>query len=177
MQSIRSSHKSLEPEQITDNFIRAIGDEWMLITAGTPDNFNTMTASWGSVGVLWNLPVAICFIRPTRHTYHFTETQDYFTLSFFTDQHKDILSYCGSHSGKNVDKIAETGLQPMLTDNLSIGFEQSRLCLECRKIYFDDLKPAHFLMPDTDDKFYPGKDYHRMYIGEIRNAYIKSLGS
>jgi flavin reductase (DIM6/NTAB) family NADH-FMN oxidoreductase RutF len=173
MDSILSTHQKTEAKNLTDNFFQAIDDEWMLISAGTPKSFNTMTASWGTIGILWNRTVAICFIRPTRHTFGFTEDQEFFSLSFFSKEHKSILRFCGAQSGRDVNKIKETGLIPLLTENQSIGFEQSRLCLECRKIYFDDLKPDHFLLPDTDKNFYPKKDYHRMYVGEITNVYIK----
>lgn len=173
MKSIETTHGRIEPSELDDNFFRTIGDEWMLITAGNPEEFNTMTASWGGIGILWNKPVAICFIRPTRHTYSFSEREDYFTLTFFTDEYKKTLQYCGTKSGKDVNKIEVTGLIPLLTENQSVGFEQSRLCLECKKIYFDDLKPEQFLLPGADKTFYPKKDYHRMYIAEILNVYKK----
>jgi flavin reductase (DIM6/NTAB) family NADH-FMN oxidoreductase RutF len=173
MKAINSLFKKSNASLLDDNFIKTIGDEWMLITAGTHEKFNTMTASWGSMGVLWNKPIAICFIRPTRHTYSFANETDIFTLSFFTSKEKKILSYCGANSGRNVDKIAETGLIPLLMENGGIAFEQARLCLECRKIYYDDLKPQHFLNPTIDKKNYPLKDYHRFFIGEIVGTYKK----
>lgn len=173
MQKIENYFETIHPENLADNFIRAIGKDWMLITAGTPDKFNTMTASWGSVGVLWNKPIAICFIRPTRFTFGFANENEIFTLSFFTEKERDILNFCGTKSGKNVDKISQTGLIPLVTEHGSIGYEQSRLCIECRKIYFDDLKPENFLLPGVESKQYPKKDYHRIYIGEIVNCYSK----
>jgi flavin reductase (DIM6/NTAB) family NADH-FMN oxidoreductase RutF len=161
----------IDPSRLTGNCIRIIGDEWMLITAGTPEKFNTMTASWGTMGVLWDKPVAICFIRPTRHTFSFANAGEFFTLSFFTADHRKILNYCGAHSGRNVDKIAATGLKPLLTENNGITFEQSRLCFECRKLYADDLKPDKFIFPSLETRNYPRKDYHRFFIGEILNCY------
>jgi flavin reductase (DIM6/NTAB) family NADH-FMN oxidoreductase RutF len=158
---------------LPDNFVKIIGDEWLLITCGTPDKFNTMTASWGTIGVLWNKPVAICFIRPTRYTYGFANSNDTFTVSFFTEKEKAILQYCGSNSGKDVNKIEKTGLIPLKTESGAVSFKQSRLIFECRKIYFDDLKPQNFLLPETDKRNYPLKDYHRMFIGEILNVYLK----
>lgn len=171
METISSFFKTTPPDQINDNVIKLIGTDWMLITAGNLEKFNTMTASWGSMGVLWNKPVAFCFIRPTRFTYNFSETNEYFTLSFFTEAERKILNFCGAKSGRNIDKIKNTGLIPLLTENNSIGYKQARLCLECKKIYFEDLNPEKILDSDTDSKFYPKKDYHRMYIGEITNCY------
>jgi flavin reductase (DIM6/NTAB) family NADH-FMN oxidoreductase RutF len=173
MQKIEDLFEKIEPDTLRDNFIQAIGNEWMLITAGTPDHFNTMTASWGAIGVFWHKPVAICFIRPTRHTFGFASHNDVFTLSFFSDKEHDILNFCGTKSGRDTDKIAATGLIPLETENKSIGYAQSRLCVECRKIYYDDLKPGQFLMPGADKRIYPKKDYHRMFVGEILNCYKK----
>lgn len=173
METINTFFKKIEVTEITDNFFKAIKDDWMLITAGNPDKFNTMTASWGAVGVLWNKTIAICFIRPTRYTYSFVNENDIFTLSFFSDKERSILQYCGTKSGRDVDKIAKTGLIPLITTSEGISFQQARFSLECRKIYFDDLKPGNFLLPDTDKKNYPQKDYHRMFIGEILTAYSK----
>ncbi len=173
MNTVNQLFKKIEPTSIEDNFINIIGEKWMLITAGTPEKFNTMTASWGAMGVLWNKSVAICFIRPTRHTFNFANNHEIFTLSFLDEKDRRILNYCGSHSGKNVNKIEATGLKPLITENLGIIFEQSRLSIECRKIYFDDLRPDHFLDLWIDRDNYPKKDYHRFFIGEIVGTYQK----
>ena len=101
MNFIDSHFKVVPPQQLTDNFIKLIGNDWMLITAGSEDKFNTMTASWGAAGILWNKPVAICFIRPTRYTFNFANQENIFTLSFFHETERYILNYCGSKSGKD----------------------------------------------------------------------------
>ncbi|MCG8701319.1 MAG: flavin reductase, partial [Bacteroidales bacterium] len=100
----------LELHNYTENVFEKIGREWMLLTAGTSKSFNTMTASWGTLGVLWHKPVAIGFIRPTRHTFKFAEENDMFTMSFMKPEDKDILTYCGSHSGSQVNKCEEIGM-------------------------------------------------------------------
>jgi flavin reductase (DIM6/NTAB) family NADH-FMN oxidoreductase RutF len=138
----------------------------MLISAGTPDHFNTMTASWGSLGELWFKPVCFCFVRPQRYTYEFMEQYDAFTLSFFAERYKPQLNFCGSRSGRETDKARECGFTPLPADNGSVYFGEARLVLECRKIYFQDLEPEHFLL-DGLMKNYPKDDFHRMYIGEI----------
>jgi flavin reductase (DIM6/NTAB) family NADH-FMN oxidoreductase RutF len=155
-----------DPETIQENFIKLIGSDWMLVTAGNLKSYNTMTAAWGSAGFLWNRPVAVCYIRPTRHTFKFIEENDCFTLSFFAEVYRSMLNFCGNRSGKDVDKIKETGLVPIETKNGNIFFEQSKLVLECKKIYSDDIVPEKFIDKNIE-KIYPLKDYHRMYIGEI----------
>jgi len=159
----------ISTDDIIDNPFKLIGTDWMLITAGTKESFNTMTAGWGGMGILWKMQVAFCFVRPTRYTYRFMEKNKYFTLSFFDEKYRDILNICGTKSGRDIDKIKETGLKPLETKMGNIYFEQSRLVLECRKIYFDDIKPEHFLESKIHNA-YPEKDYHRLYIGEIKTC-------
>jgi flavin reductase (DIM6/NTAB) family NADH-FMN oxidoreductase RutF len=157
--------KEINPENLVDNPFKLIGKDWMLITAGTRESFNTMTGAWGGLGVLWYKNVCFCVIRPNRYTYEFMEKCSSYTLSFLEEQYRDVLTYCGTKSGRDVNKVTETGLTPVF-DNDSIYFAEARLVLICKKIYFQDMIPAHFLDPAIDE-FYPLKDYHRMYVGEI----------
>jgi flavin reductase (DIM6/NTAB) family NADH-FMN oxidoreductase RutF len=161
-------------ESLKDNFFSRIDNDWMLITAGTMTRFNTMTASWGTMGILWNRPVAICFIRPQRFTFQFAEKHSCFTLSFLEEKYRDILNFCGSHSGKDTDKIAKTGLKPVELGAESISFEQARLIFECRKLYTDFINPENFIVHDIIRKNYPEADFHRFFIGEIVNCYSRN---
>ncbi|HNW98389.1 MAG TPA: flavin reductase [Bacteroidales bacterium] len=160
----------IDPENLNENFIKLIGRDWMLITAGNIKSFNTMTAAWGSIGFLWNRPVALCYVRPTRFTFDFMEKNNDFTLSFFEEQYKDALNVCGVKSGRDTDKIKETGLIPMETKNGNIYFKQARLVMECKKIYTDFIFPEKFI-DKSIDKNYPLKDYHKMYIGQIMHCF------
>lgn len=164
---MNNQFENINIKSLTKNTFKLIDDDWMLITAGTADHFNTMTASWGTLGILWNKPVAICFIRPQRYTFEFANSNAFFTLSFFPPEHHKILQYCGAHSGKDVDKIKETGLMPLLTENGNVYFEQASLMMECQKIYEDDLKHENFIIPEIAKKVYAKNDFHRFYIGEI----------
>lgn len=163
----------IRPEDIGDNVFKLIGSDWMLITAGTRDFFNMMTASWGGLGVLWNRNIAICFIRPQRYTYDFMERSESFTLSFFGEDHREALKLCGSKSGRQVDKTAAAGLTAVTTQSGAVYFAEARLVLECRKIYFQDLDPTHFL-DSAIHRNYPSRDYHRMYLGEIVRCLVKA---
>lgn len=165
-------YSEIQPERLSVNAIELIGNQWMLITAGSPDRFNTMTASWGGMGVLWNKPVVFIFVRPQRFTFQFTESADHFTCCFFSDSYRKVLNYCGAHSGRDADKIAATGLTPFQTLHGSVAFTEAKLVIECRKIYARDIDPAGFLSPDLI-KNYPNKDFHRQYIGEITWCGIK----
>lgn len=161
----------IDIKTIDKNMFSAIGDDWMLITAGTPEKCNTMTASWGGLGVLWGKNVATIYIRAQRYTYEFVESSDYFTLSFLGKEHRKALAFCGSNSGRDVDKIKECSFTVAAGAGSAPYFEEANLVLVCKKIYWQDIDPSHFLCPDIDTKHYPEKDYHRMYIGEIVESY------
>lgn len=163
--------KEIQSEQLTDNTFKLISSDWMLITAGTLKSFNTMTASWGGFGVLWNKKVCFCFIRHSRYTYEFMEKSKGFTLCFFEEKYRDVLNFCGSKSGRNVDKIAKTGIHPV-EGTYGVYFNEARLVLECNKIYFQDIDPKNFLDINIESNYRNG-DYHRMYIGEIMKCFIK----
>ncbi len=159
------SLKRIDAADITDNPFSLIGDDWMLITSGTMDSHNMMTASWGGLGILWHKPVSFIFIRPQRHTYTYVEENDVYTLNFLEEKYRDVLKYCGSRSGRDVNKTMETGLTPVESDNGCVYFAEARLVVECRTIYYQDIDPVHFLSPDIE-KLYKD-DYHRMYVGEV----------
>jgi flavin reductase (DIM6/NTAB) family NADH-FMN oxidoreductase RutF len=152
-----------------------IGSEWMLITAGDvskdKSSWNTMTASWGGLGVLWGRDVAFMFIRPSRQTYHLANTSGLFTLSFFDESYRKALDLCGVKSGRDIDKASEAGLTPVVFSSGSaagaVGFKEAKEVIVCRKLYTHDFEPSKFLDPDSIEKAYNGHDYHRMFIGEI----------
>jgi flavin reductase (DIM6/NTAB) family NADH-FMN oxidoreductase RutF len=139
----------------------------MLITAGALGAYNTMTASWGAWGHLWNRDVTICYVRPERYTYEFMERNPIYTLSFFDESWKKALEYCGSHSGREVDKGRETGLIPFTTPAGAVSFEQAQLVLECHKLYAGDLAADGFVDQAPREEFYEQGDFHRFYVGEI----------
>lgn len=162
----------IKPEKIRDNLFDLIGRQWMLVTAGTPEKFNTMTASWGGAGILWGKPVAFSFIRPQRYTFEFMEKCDRYTLSFYDEGYRDALNFCGAHSGRDTDKVAATGLTPAF-DGDAVYFDEAKLVLVCRKLYRQDLDPAAFLDPACK-KQYTGGDFHRIYVGGIEKVLAKN---
>lgn len=165
--------KKIDITELNFNPFTKIGKEWTLITAGNKENFNTMTASWGQLGVLWNKNVFTCYIRPNRYTYEFIEDGEYFTASFFGEDFRKALSFCGSHSGRDCDKMAETGLVPTEIDGC-MTFEQADMVIVCRKLYSYDLQESGFLTDDgIPEQFFSKDPYHRAYISEITAVYVK----
>ncbi|MDR1469518.1 MAG: flavin reductase [Spirochaetaceae bacterium] len=162
---------------------KRIGDEWMLISAGDVSsdkgNWNTMTASWGGLGVLWGKNVAFMFIRPVRHTFSFVNAASLFTLSFFDTSHHKALGIAGAQSGRDIDKAAGCALTPIVfaggAADGAVSFKEAKDIIVCKKLYTHDFDPARFLDPSIDSACYPAKDYHRMFIGEVVS--VKARGA
>jgi flavin reductase (DIM6/NTAB) family NADH-FMN oxidoreductase RutF len=149
-----------------------IGDEWMLLTAGNEQKCNTMTVSWGSLGILWSKPVATVYVRPTRYTLEFLDREKTFSLSVLGEEHHAALNYCGSHSGRGGEKIKAAGLTTMFEDGTPY-FREAKTVLVCRKLYRQDFDPACFADKSLDAANYPKKDYHIMFVGEIQKVLVK----
>lgn len=167
--------KKISVSELKDNMFDAIGKEWMLVTAGMPEKFNMMTASWGGTGILWGKPVAFIFIRPERYTYEFIEKGDTLTLSFLGEAHRDIHKICGSQSGRDIDKVAASGLKPYVTENGNIAYEQARLILECKKLYADFIDADNFVDKLLISRWYGEGHggFHKIYILEIQNVLVE----
>ena len=168
--------KEIATSELKDNVFETIGKEWMLVTAGTREKFNMMTASWGGLGVLWGKPVAFVFIRPERYTFGLVEKEDMFTLSFLGRAHREIYNICGSKSGRDTDKVAATGLKPLFTPTGNVSYEQARLTLECRKLYADMIRSEQFIDKSNIERWYGSSHggYHKMYVAEIVHAWVGS---
>jgi len=162
----------ISPYEIKDNVFTAIGKDWMLLTAGNREHFNTMTVSWGFLGVIWRDPTVEVFVRPQRYTREFMDGGDVFTLSVLPEEYRDALNFCGSKSGREFDKCKETGLTPAFGKEGGVYFEQARLALVCRKIYVNEIRPACFL-DESIASHYALKDYHKRYFGKIEHVYVK----
>lgn len=156
---------------LQQNVFQEINKNWMLLSAGEMDgNFNTMTVSWGALGELWGRETATVYVRQSRYTKQFIDTRDYFTISMF-DGHREELSVLGRISGRDCDKIKEVGFHPIALDG-SVGFEESKCVLVCKKLYCDDIK-LEDIPKAICDQFYADGDFHTMYIGAIVGCYVK----
>jgi len=158
----------LKPHDIWNN-------TWFLLTAGDflEKKFNTMTVAWGSIGTMWNKPFVMVVVRPTRYTFEFMEKYDNYTVCTFPEKFRQDLKILGTKSGKDIDKISYPGLHPIASEKISSpGYLEADLIIECKKIYFDDIRPDKFLDQKIHNS-YPAKDYHRMYFGEILNILEK----
>ncbi len=162
--------KEIAVSELQINPIYSIAKEWMLVTAGDENGYNTMTASWGHMGSIWGpgggLPTAVIYLRPQRYTKEFVDREPLFTLSFFPEEHKKALAYLGSHSGRDGDKVAQVGLTPAFGEGYAY-FNEAKLVLVCRKLYRASILPEGFVDKSIIDAWYPQRDFHDMYVGEI----------
>jgi len=175
-----SEFKKVEINDYCTNVFTDFRQKWALCTAGTLEDHNTLTIGWGSLGVLWRKNVCTVYVRGSRHTNNYLLNNDYFTVSFFDEKHKEALKMYGTVSGRDKDKDQLSGFKPVSIDN-GISYEEANLIIVCKKIYQDDFKPELFLSEDVTN-FYdqsgidPSKrdnTYHYYYIGEIICIYKK----
>lgn len=166
------SFEKINIKDLKMNPFQAIGKDWLLISAGDQDGINTMTASWGGVGVLWGEDVVTVYIRPQRYTKQFVDKQDCFSLSFFNGNYKKELGILGTKSGRDGDKIREVHFHTTFLDGVPT-FEEADTVFIVEKIYEDTIKPENYLDTSLDEKWYPEKDYHTIYIARIKSVYVK----
>ncbi|MCF2555891.1 flavin reductase [Faecalicatena contorta] len=165
--------KEIAIEDLQLNPFQKISRQWMLITAGNELESNTMTASWGGLGIMWGKNVATAYIRPQRYTKEFVDNSDLFTLSFLPEEKREALNICGRVSGRDVeDKWAEAGLHPYYVDGTT-AVEEAEMVLVCKKLYAQEMYPECFIETECDTKWYPQADYHTMYIAEIVKVLVK----
>ena len=152
--------------ELNENVFELIGKKWMLITAAKEGKSNTMTASWGGLGVMWGKKVAYVVIRPQRYTKEFIDVAESFSLSFLPEKFRKEVSYLGSVSGRDEDKIAKAGLSLTYQEEVPY-FEESELVLICKKLFVQEFKDESFLDKSILDTWYKAGDNHYLYIAEI----------
>ena len=155
------------------DIFRIFDNDWALLTAGTMEDHNPMTISWGQMGSLWGMPgkaknIVTVFVKPVRHTFSFMERHNIFSVSWFPRDFRKDLGILGSKSGRDGDKLALTSLTAKAVGD-GVGYTQATLTLVCKKIYSEQLKKDR-IPPEAVATFYSGDDGidpHYMYIGEV----------
>ncbi len=148
-----------EINTLSGNPFNEIGSDWYLITAGTENSYNTMTASWGFMGVMWGAPSFICAVRTNRHTFSYMEENEQYSICFFDEKYKGALTFCGTKSGRDYDKAKETGLTPIMIDGVP-AFAEAKRVIICKKRYGEMMKQEAFVTPETYDKWYGTDPLH-----------------
>ena len=147
----------------------------VLLTAKVGVKVNPMTIGWGSIGVEWGKPIFTAYVRPSRYTHEMIEATGEFTVNVPMGNVKSILGFCGTKSGREVDKVAELGLTLEEPMNISVpGIRELPLTLECKVIYKQD-QVLSALREDLCDRYYDkndSNDFHTAYYAEIVSAYL-----
>lgn len=166
--------REISPYELDGNVFKMLDSDWMLVTASdkSGEKVNTMTASWGGMGVLWGKKVAFVFIRPQRYTFEFIEQNDRLTLSFFGGEKREALTLCGRKSGRDCDKIKEAGLETVRLGEGLYSFTDAKVVLSCRKIYTDFIKEENML-DESIMKNYANGDFHKVFVCEIEKIIVK----
>ncbi|MGE4268293.1 MAG: flavin reductase [Deferribacterales bacterium] len=165
--------QQIKPEDFNQSPFRIIGKDWMLVTAEKDGRANSMTASWGGLGVMWGKNVAFIVVRKSRFTKEFVDGADTFSLTFFDrKQYGKMLGYMGTVSGRDEDKIAKSALT-VAHRNGTPYFEEAEKVIICRKLFCLPLTPEHFIDSSIDNEWYKDKDYHDLYIAEVTDILIR----
>ena len=167
-----NNYIKIKPEALDKSVFQLIGNEWMLITAENKSKANTMTASWGGFGVLWNKNVSYVFIRPHRYTKEFIDNSNTFSLCFFDNKYRKDLSHLGAVSGRDEDKISKTSLTLSHIENIPY-FEEADIVITCKKLFAQVLSKDSFIEKELLAKHYPNNDLHTMYVSEILNIFVR----
>lgn len=167
--------RKIEPKELEGNVFKMFDTEWALLTAGTPESFNTMTISWGGLGWLWRRPVSFIFVRRDRYTFQFVEQNDCFTVCFFDENEcRDQLRLLGTKSGRDSDKMNSSGLTPVWIDGQP-AFAEAKAVLVCKKLYshqFDSAKIPEEIIATCYPNV-PPEVLHMVYTSEIIGCYVK----
>ena len=151
--------------EFTTDIFSAFDKKWALLTAGTPDSFNTMTISWGALGTIWGKSAATVYVRASRYTHEFMEKYDDFTVSFYPEACRKTLGVLGSRSGRDMDKMHDSGLTPVKAGE-SVSFAEAECTLVCKKLFMQPLDPAR-IPAEIVQALYQDGDAHDLFIGEV----------
>lgn len=174
--------KEISIEDLSLNPMTMFGKEWCLAAAGNEKNgYNAMTIAWGHLGAIWDRhtpkgktinPTAIVYLRLQRYTKEFFDGEELFTVCTFDSLYKKALTYLGTHSGRDGNKIAKAGLTPVFTENTTV-FAEAKMAFICRKLYHAPLMESGFVDKSLIDENYPDRDFHEMYVGEIVKVLVQ----
>ena len=165
--------QSVDLKTLTPEIFRVFGTQNALLTAGDQNGCNTMTIGWCQLGRIWNQPVCTVYVRPERYTYQFMEAHDYFTVSILPEAERETMKLCGTQSGRDTDKVKACGLTVCHGAGDAPFFDEAEWVLVCKKIYVQDMDPACVVEGSRILPFYEGDGWHRIYTGQVVEAYRK----
>lgn len=167
--------KSVPAEEFDANFFNLVAKDFTVITAG--EEPNSMVASWGGIGIMFNKPVTWCFLRANRYTLEKIKETGTYTMCYFPDQYKGDIMQFGIKSGRNTDKMAQTKLTPMDTPDGYPAYGEAKVIIECKLIAAPTVSKDEFYTEEGKEFLQGGydeaKDWHKLVYGEITNIYVR----
>lgn len=164
--------REITPESLEKTPFEMIGKDWMLITAGDENKLNTMTASWGAMGVLWNKNVLIAFVRPSRYTFDFLMKNEKFSCTFYNGEYRKALTLCGTKSGRDIDKVKECNFTPDFSEDAPF-FDEADTVVICKKLYVQPMKSEFALTDEVKKNYNDDSEYHYVFVAEIEKVLKK----
>jgi flavin reductase (DIM6/NTAB) family NADH-FMN oxidoreductase RutF len=147
------------------------GDGLLLASTKRSGESNLMTIGWGTIGMIWKTPKFLVLVRPSRYTYEFIEDSGEFTVNVPTPEMAEFVLFCGTHSGRDVDKLATYNVATTPGQQVkSITVDECPIVYECRVVHKSDVDPEA-LASDIVPRYYSDDDFHRVYFGEILGVY------
>lgn len=169
------AYEAISPEEFNENIFKLVGKDFTVITAG--EKPNSMVASWGGIGIMFNKPVTWNFLRANRYTLEKMRETGTFTMCWFPDQYKGDIMQFGTKSGRNTDKMAQTKLTPMATPDGYPAYAEAKIIIECKLIAASTVSKDEFYTEEAKTFLQEGyddaKDWHKLVYGEITNIYIR----
>ena len=171
----RVRYVSVSPDEFDENIFKLVGKDFTVITAG--EDPNSMVASWGGVGIMFNKPVTWCFLRANRFTLEKIRETGTYTMCYFPDQYKGDIMQFGMMSGRNTDKMAQTKLTPFQTPDGYPAYKEAKIIIECKLIAASTVSKDEFYTDEAKTFLQEGydeaKDWHKLVYGEITNILIR----
>ena len=161
--------------EYTDYFAETIKrmqeDGLLMVTSNAEGKLNVMTIGWGSVGIMWGLPVFVALVRPSRYTYSRLEEVDEFTVNVPSKEMAKAALHCGTVSGRDSDKFKDMGFTPIPAKKVKVPIIQECIMhYECHVVQKNDVIPEALDKAITNE-FYPQGDFHRVFYGQILATY------
>lgn len=164
--------KKIELDQLSFDALTKTHRELAVLAAGEPGHFNMMTIGWATYGTLWREPVTTVYVRHSRYTHEFTEQYDRYSVTFLKPGHEKLLgTTLGRQSGRDIDKMHDSGLTPVFVDGVPC-FEEAALTLVCEKVYRGEITEDQFVDQKPVEQYYADHDMHTFYVGRVLAAYV-----
>ena len=169
--------KKITENEIPESVFKLVGEDFTVLTSGNENDFNSMVASWGGWGILFNKPTTWCFLRANRYTLDYIKREHTYTMAYFDDSYKEQIMAFGTQSGRNTGKMKETSLSPVVTPSGSVSFKEAKLIIECRLTEMTTVKPEDFYSQEgkefITEAYQEANEYHKILFGEITGVWIR----